>query len=146
MTYLAVALVALALGGCSVYLLRAFARPQVEMRPYDDAWVVKGLEAVDVALTRHSERIEETRRAVSEGIERAERIERRIKGTVARAVAELEDGVTPALQAEAEELGLFDGGGGAGRELSPVLPQVGGDQESSVTGVTLEQLQRARFG
>jgi len=59
-------------------------------------------------------RVEELIFAVSEGISKVERAEARIRATVRRARAELEDNGTysPALDAEAAELRVIDGGGG----------------------------------
>jgi len=120
--------------------------PPAEMPRYDDTAVLRALDQHAAALEAHAGLIKETRAAVSHGIEHSERIERRIKGTVARAISELEDGVTPALRAEAEELGLFDGDGSPESYLPSMHEDVGEGSPSSVPGVTREQLQKVRFG
>ena len=83
--------------------------------------------------------------AVSEGIERTDRAERRIKATVQRARKQLatlgyDD---PGLEAEAVELRLIDGGGSDKSELPPVPTQVE-ESASSVRGVSAETMRRAR--
>ena len=72
-------------------------------------------------LVAHEARFTELIFAVAEGISKVERTEARIRATVRRARAELEDGGTfsPALDAEATELRILDGGGG---EEGPVQP------------------------
>jgi len=87
--------------------------------------------------------------AVSEGIERTDRAERRIRNAIQRARKELgklgyED---PGLEAEASELRLVNGEGSGDGGL-PVVPEevagVGG-APSSIKGVTADQL-RKRWG
>lgn len=94
------------------------------------------------AIKELSDRLDEMRHAVAEGIERVDRSERRIKQTVRRAREKLEaagftdDGV----EAEAEQLQLLDGRGsgeggmqhmpssvGAGRPDLSAFPGVWGD-------------------
>jgi len=86
--------------------------------------------------------------AVSEGIERTDRAERRVKATVARARKQLETlGYDdPGLEAEAVELRLLDGDGSATGGVSPVPAEVANapEESSSVRGVPLETLKRAR--
>ena len=86
--------------------------------------------------------------AVSEGIERTERAERRVKATVKRARRELSDrGLTdPGLEAEDAELSEVDAepGGNGGvqpvrREVAPVAPAA-----SSVRGVSIDVMRRYR--
>lgn len=91
------------------------------------------------------ERIDSLRLAVSEGIQHVDRAENRIKATVARAQKKLEEHgyESPGLDAEALQLRLVDGGGSEESELPPVHPSVEGTP-SSIPGVTLEELQRAR--
>lgn len=90
----------------------------------------------------------ETRLAVSEGIERTDRSERRIKSVVARSQAQLEEhGLTDdALDAEASEIFLIDDDGSQERELSPMRPEVEnfGVKTSSVAGVDAQTLRRVR--
>ena len=151
MEIIAVAALLLAVGFASALWARqrpgkSSEGPAPQMSSYDDRAVLRALDTLSDRLDAHSERITETRAAVAHGIQHAERIERRIKGTVRRAIEELEDGVTPALRAEAEELGLFDGDGGYEGTVPPVPGVLGEDQASSVPGVTREQLQKVRFG
>ena len=73
-------------------------------------------------VNEHSARFEELIFAVSEGISKVERAEARIRATVRRARAELEESGTysPALDAEAQELRVTDGGAGEPEEVQPV--------------------------
>lgn len=86
--------------------------------------------------------------AVSEGIERVDRAERRIKATVKRARKELSDRglVDPGLEAEDQELHDVDGEGSDGRGVPPVREEVApaADAPSSIKGVPLAVLRRAR--
>lgn len=86
--------------------------------------------------------------AVAEGIEKVERKERRIDAVIGRARKELkEHGLeSSALTAEGHELHLVDGTGSDEPGLPAVREEVAGptEQASSVRGVTVEQLKRAR--
>ncbi len=87
--------------------------------------------------------------AVSHGIEHEDRRERRIEATIRRARKQLAElGVEDAgLEAEFDGLSLHDGGGGEGGEVPSLRSQVeeGAEvEESSIKGVTQEQLRRAR--
>jgi len=86
--------------------------------------------------------------AVSEGIERVDRSERRIQATVKRARKELaaEGIVDPGVEAEAHQLQLVDGDGGEPSPVPAVREQVApaSSEASSIKGVSLEQLRRAR--
>ena len=86
--------------------------------------------------------------AVSEGIERTERAERRIKATVQRARKQLAalGYVDDPLEAEAVELRLIDGERSTKSEV-PSLPapvENATPEGSSVRGVSAETLRRAR--
>lgn len=85
--------------------------------------------------------------AVSEGIERTDRAERRVKASIARARKSLrEHGLeSDALESEAHELRLYDGGGGEQGELLNVPGGVApdGNESSSIPGVPLAALRRA---
>jgi len=85
------------------------------------------------------------RLAVAEGIEHVERVEKRIQQTVRRAKKELDEGGIehPGLEAEVANLQLWNGGGGEPERVPPVHEDVGGP-ESTVPGVTQEQLRRVR--
>jgi len=105
-------------------------------------------DAFEEHLGKLEERIQETRLAVAEGIERTDRAERRIKQVVTRAKKELRDRgfEDSALDAEAHELRLIDGEGGFESGL-PTLPEEMADSSqgaSSVPGVPLDTLRRAR--
>lgn len=89
-------------------------------------------------------RLEETRAAVAQGIQHVERTERRIKATIRRAMEEHEEGGSPALRSEAEQLGLLDGTGSDVGGVQPLPAEVGPDRPSSIPGVSAEQLARAR--
>jgi len=86
--------------------------------------------------------------AISEGIERTERAERRIRAAIARAKKELaEHGLeSPGLEAEAEELRKLDGGRseehGVLRLSNEVEPPT--LTPSSIKGVSLEHIRRFR--
>lgn len=86
--------------------------------------------------------------AVSEGIERTDRAERRIKATVKRARAELAERglLDPALESEDHELREVDGGRGKRDGLLPVQPKVASpaEQASSIRGVSVEALRKVR--
>ncbi len=86
--------------------------------------------------------------AVSEGIERTDRAERRIHATIKRARKELaEQGYeSPGLEGEAAELRIVDGDGGEGRRVPPVSEEVERDSiaPSSIRGVPAETLRRFR--
>ncbi len=94
------------------------------------------------------EKLEALALAVGEGIQRVDRDERRIKATVARAQKKLADSgfADEGLDAEAHDLRLVDGTGGEERGVRAVPDEVAGAAEpaSSIEGVTLEQLHRAR--
>jgi len=112
--------------------------------------------ALDLRLTAHEATIAELqatvaqlRIALSDGIEHEERRERRIQATVRRARKELQESglAHDGLQAEFDGLSVIDGDGGVDDEVSPLHGEVeasSGGEESSVPGVTIEQLQRAR--
>lgn len=120
-----------------------------------DGDLQSSVDAITVAIESNQEQISEFREwrkeiviAVSEGIERTDRAERRIKATVARARGQLktlgyED---PGLDSEAQELRLIDGGAGEVDGVQPVSEAVGEtkQQTSSVRGVPAELLRRAR--
>jgi len=83
--------------------------------------------------------------AIAEGITHVERVETRIRGTIKRATKEFaEHGFeSPGLTAEAAELSIVDGEGEQPLPLSGVPADVAPD-ESSIPGVSLEQLRRVR--
>jgi len=86
--------------------------------------------------------------AVSEGIERTDRAERRIKATVQRARKQLEalGYDDPGLESEAVELRLIDGDGSGKGGVPPVSTGVDEppQEHSSIRGVPAETLRRAR--
>ena len=86
--------------------------------------------------------------ALSEGIERTDRAERRIKATVARARKSLQErGLEdPNLESEAFALRERDGAGSEEDGVLAMHPQVAEDepQASSIRGVSLDTLRRAR--
>lgn len=86
--------------------------------------------------------------AVAEGIERVDRSERRVRSTVARARKELKARGydDPGLEAEAFELRDVngDGGGAGGVPVVPEAVEPPSEQASTVRGVSVEQLRRAR--
>ena len=93
-------------------------------------------------------RIKHLTAAIAEGIERVDRSERRVAATVARAQKKLalagyED---PGVEAEVEGLRLLDEDGIGTGGLPALHADVAnpGDQPSSVPGITVAQLQKAR--
>jgi len=86
--------------------------------------------------------------AVAEGIERVDRSERRIQGTVKRAQKKLANHgfVDEGLEAENDQLQLIDGDRGKEPGMQPVRNEMEGADEaiSSIEGVTRAQLRRAR--
>ncbi len=105
--------------------------------------------ALETGFDRLLSDFKATNFAVSEGIERTDRSERRIHATIKRARKELgklgyED---PGLEAEAHELQLIDGDGGDGGRLPEVPEDVASDPPppSSIKGVSAELLRR-RWG
>jgi len=115
-----------------------------------------GLDAIDGILEVHARDIQEIRDhlkrleiALAEGIEHEERRERRIKGTVNRARQKLRelDVEDPALESEWDGLSDEHGGGSPPGRLPEVPSEVeppSEDGPSSVPGVSIGQLQRAR--
>lgn len=112
-----------------------------------------GRTAADTSVLRDtldalSEKHDDLILAVAEGIERTDRAERRIRASVQSARRKLaESGIEdPAIEAEVAQLRIEDGGGGEPAGVPPVREQVAPAQTepSSVRGVTLEQLRRAR--
>jgi len=113
------------------------------------------LEAVDARMDSLGSAVEDvalrlkgTNFAVSEGIERTDRAERRIHATIKRARKELkarglED---PGLEAEGYELRLVDGERGADGEVPAVPESVepASEEASSIKGVSAQTLARVR--
>jgi len=108
---------------------------------------------IDARLSAYAANLDQLRTAVAHGIENEVRREKRIAATIRRARQELEDSGLrdPALEAEYGQLSVLDGAGGDGSELPAVSDDLGQDpgysaedQPSSVPGVTVAQLQRAR--
>jgi len=104
---------------------------------------------INADLGDADKKIKELTFAVSEGIERTDRAERRIRNAIQRARKELaklgyED---PGLEAEAQELRIVDGAGGADGGLPAVSEEVAevDGAPSSIRGVTADQLRR-RWG
>jgi len=107
------------------------------------------LDALETGFDRITSDFKATNFAVSEGIERTDRSERRIHATIKRARKELgklgyED---PGLEAEAHELRLIDGDGGldGGVPAVPAEVEEAESTPSSIPGVTAAQLRR-RWG
>ena len=91
------------------------------------------MEGSDRRLREHDQGMQDLDRrmieltlATSEGIERVERAERRVRATVTRARKELaaEGFESPGLEAEDAELRLLDGGRGEAGEVHPVREDV----------------------
>lgn len=104
--------------------------------------------ALDSRLSELDQKIKELTFAISEGIERTDRAERRIRNAIQRARKELaargfDD---PGLEAEDHELRIVDGDGGDGGELPAVPAEVDGavDAASSIRGVPAAYLAQVR--
>jgi len=125
---------------------------RLESAPTPDGRVanLEGLTvALDAQLSEVTQKIKDLTFAVSEGIERTDRAERRIRNAIQRARKELaklgyED---PGLEAEAHELRIVDGDGSGDGGMPVVSKEVAavGGEASSIKGVTAEQL-RKRWG
>ena len=106
------------------------------------------LAPIRASLLDLEKRLRDTNVAVSEGIERTERTERRIASTVARARKELrESGYDhPGVEAEAHELRNVDASGGGPVGVPPVPEEVADDADhpSSIRGVPASALRRVR--
>jgi len=143
-TLLAVAVVALvgALWRIVVLRERAPVVPPLDLLGVESDQIRKEIGAEFAELRKE---FGELRTAVAHGIEHVERTERRIKSSVQRARAKLADlGLEDdGLEAEDREISRWDGGGGEGTRM-PVLPQSLGPPQSSIPGVSPEQLQRVR--
>ncbi len=93
-------------------------------------------QATRAEVNLHSTRFEELIFAVSEGISKVERAESRIRATVKRARAQLEEGGTysPALDAESQELRVIDGGAGEEEGVPPVSESVAPPDLTGIPG------------
>jgi len=105
--------------------------------------------AQERALEGQQQTIKDLTFAVSEGIERTDRAERRIRNAIQRARKELaargfDD---PGLEAEAHELRVVDGDGGSDGGVPAVSEEVAEVESapSSIRGVSADQLRR-RWG
>ena len=105
--------------------------------------------AQERTLADQQQKTKELTFAVSEGIERTDRAERRIRNAIQRARKELgklgyED---PGLEAEAHELRIVDGDGGTDGGVPPVSEEVAEVEgaASSIRGVSAET-PRKRWG
>jgi len=87
----------------------------------------------------------DVRAAVAHGIEDVERVNNRISATIRRTKAQLDEhGLeSPALDAEAAQLRVVDGGGGDDEPL-PAVHEVVADVQSSIEGVSAAELAKVR--
>ena len=117
----------------------------VHQEVQDTPQTCAGCEDVARGLQHIETELQAVKVAVADGIEHVDRVETRIRGTVKRARKELQEhGLeVPGLEAEATTLSLLDGGGGEGTSM-PVMPARVAEDQSSVPGVTPEQLRRVR--
>ena len=90
-------------------------------------------------------RMDELHEAVSRGILHVDRSEKRVQATIRRARAEFEEGgfTSEQLNAEAAEFSVIDGEGGGDPQL-PLMPAEVAPAESSIPGVTPEQIRMVR--
>ncbi len=105
--------------------------------------------AQERALADQQQKIKELTFAVSEGIERTDRAERRIRNAIQRARKELASRGfdDPGLEAEDHELRIVDGdrGGDGGVPVVSAEVEAVGGEASSIKGVSAELL-RQRWG
>ena len=103
------------------------------------------LEGLDARMGALEADHKDVRAAVAHGIEDIERVDNRIKATVRRTKAQLEEhGLeSPTLDAEAAQLRVVDGGGSDEGGLPPVQEDVG-EVQSSIPGVSAAELARVR--
>jgi len=106
------------------------------------------VDGLETSLADEERRVKALTFAVSEGIERVARHERRIHATVKRARKELEAHgfESPGLEAEAAELHIVDGDRSEQGEV-PTLPagvEPPFEEASSIKGVSAETLRRVR--
>lgn len=96
-------------------------------------------------LAALNSRVDDLFTAVSQGILHVDRSEKRVQATIRRARSEFADGgfEHDGLEAEHAEFSVIDGGGSEGVKLPPVPPDVAGN-ESSIPGVSIEQLRAIR--
>jgi hypothetical protein len=99
------------------------------------------------AFSTVNDRVDELTTAVAHGIEHVERVEARIRATVARARAELEDDgrYHPGLEAEARALSLVDGEGGEGRGVPPMREAVGNGAVATAQEALTEKLRALKL-
>ena len=139
-----------ALGALREQLVDTNARlERLESAPASDGRVTNLEElatAQDARLDDLQTKIKDLTFAVSEGIERTDRAERRVRGVIARARKELaargyED---PGLEAEDQELRIVNGDGGQDQQLPPVSEDVApsAEESSSIRGVPASVLRR----
>ncbi len=87
-------------------------------------------------LEAHEARFQDLTFAVSEGISKVERAENRIRATIRRARAELEEhgSYSPGLDAEAQELRIVDGKGSVEESVQPLREEVASPDLTGVPG------------
>lgn len=106
------------------------------------------LGVVEKQIAELEAKLEDMTIAISDGIERVDRAERRVTATIQSARKKFKDGgyVDPGLEAEAAELRVRDGDGGAEVGVPPLPEGVEPPLEtpSSIPGVSLEQMRRFR--
>lgn len=114
--------------------------------PFDAAPIWESLSSKQTAILRLENQVDDQTLAIAEGIERVGRAEKRIAETVRRAKRRADEAgyEDPGVEAEVAELHRRDGDGS--EQLQIVQPDVEDDvgDASSVRGVSVEQLQRAR--
>jgi len=132
-------------GGTALILRRLDARPTTILPPpvLPDPRLdtISELHGRVTALEKHAD---DLLIAVAEGIKQVDRSEKRVQASIRRARSELEEGGVPtgALDGEYEE---FFGGDGNGSGALPAVPEaVEADIPSSIPGISLAQLRRAR--
>ncbi len=144
----ALAVVALlTLTGLAVYSVRVLLRVSEPPKPVvdsaDTAWKLRALEE---RADKQSARLDELKLAISDGIARNDRADKRIEKTVARArrqlaAAGLEDA---GLEAEADELRGRDGDPGPELELLTVSEDLAEYRPSGIPGVSMAELDALR--
>jgi len=122
--------------------------PTASTEPFDDGALWTELRTMQAVVDDQTLAVRNQTLAIAEGIERVGRAEARVTETVRRAKRRADEaGYTdPGIEAEAAELQRVDGDGSEASSVPVLHTDVGDDvsHPSSVRGVSVEQMQRAR--
>ena len=139
--------VALALAMYLAYVARVFLPPTPTVEPVPDRFVTPSmLQDVVQLAEKNAAQINDLTLAVSDGIQRSDRAEKRVQKTISAARRLVrENGLEHAgLDAEHEELLERDDGPSEAREVHPVFQEVAPLPPTGIPGMNPEELQRIR--